>query len=218
MARDPAAGVPQASTVFTKPKRAAMVAPPLHAVSTGGFFMRVVFAVAALAFFWCAHSAVAQAAADDSTSHCIATGGAVVIRTPAYGTNGGTPLYLAAPKPWCEYTAKKGSTISLLLTTLNTHKPTLAALAYYAEVPFNGATCQGSPGSCYCSQLGGTDLFGGINAAGGGWISNTDPNDVLDACIFPDLSSIDSYGLFYHSANIVRGKNLTKVLRYKNPN
>jgi hypothetical protein len=82
----------------------------------------------------------------------------------------------------------------------------------------DGSSCKGSPGSCYCTQLGGTDLFGGINAAGGGWVNNADPNDVLDACIFPDLSSIDSYGLFYHSANIIRGKNLAKVLRYKNPN
>ncbi len=40
---------------------------------------------------------------------------------------------------------------------------------------------------------------------------------MLDACIFPDESSIDSYGLFYHSANIVRGKDLSKVLRFKNP-
>jgi hypothetical protein len=99
-----------------------------------------------------------------------------------------------------------------------TKQPTLAALAYYAEVPFNGSSCQGSPGSCYCSQIGGTDLFGGINAAGGGWVLTTDSNDVLDACIFPDLSIIDSYGLFYHSAGIIRGKDLSKVLRYKNPN
>jgi len=158
----------------------------------------------------------ADAGADDATSRCTRTGGAVVVRTPAYGTNGGNPEYLAHPKSWCEYTAHDGSTISLLLSTLNTPHPTLAASAYYAEVPFNGANCEGSPGSCYCSQLGGTDLFGGINAAGGGWVSNTNPNDVLDACIFPDLSSIDSYGLFYHSANIIRGKNLARVLRYKN--
>lgn len=158
----------------------------------------------------------ASPAADDVTSHCTATGGAVVVRTPAYGTNDGNPEFLAHPKSWCEYTAHDGSTISLLLGTLNTAKPTLAAAAYYAEVPYNGSNCQGSPGSCYCSQLGGTDLFGGINAAGGGWVSNANPNDVLDACIFPDLSSIDAYGLFYHSANIIRGKDLSRVLRYKN--
>jgi hypothetical protein len=94
----------------------------------------------------------------------------------------------------------------------------LAASAYYAEIAYDGSKCQGSPGSCYCSQLGGTDLFGGINAAGGGWVNDADSTDVLDACIFPDLSSIDSYGLFYHSAGIIRGKDLSRVLRYKNPN
>jgi hypothetical protein len=66
--------------------------------------------------------------------------------------------------------------------------------------------------------LGGTDLFGGINAAGGGWVLESDPTDVLEACIFPDLSSIDSWGLAYHSAGIIRGKNLAKVLKYQNPN
>jgi hypothetical protein len=150
--------------------------------------------------------------------YCAASGGVVQTRIPTYGTNGGTALPLAGPREFCAYTAKDGSSIYLLLRTLITKQPTLAALAYYAEVTYNGANCQGSPGSCYCSQLGGTDLFGGINAAGGGWVLSTDNTDVLDACIFPDLSSIDSYGLFYHSANIIRGKNLAHVLRYKNPN
>ena len=152
--------------------------------------------------------------------YCTATGGVVQTRIPTYGTNGGTPLPLAEPREFCAYSAKNGSSwIYVLLTTLVTKQPTLAALAYYAEVPFNSAGCNGSPGSCYCSQLGGTDLFGGINAAGGGWVLSTDPvNPTLDACIFPDLSSIDTYGLFYHSDNIIRGKNLAHVLRYKNPN
>ena len=151
--------------------------------------------------------------------YCAATGGVVQTRVPTFNTNGGTQLPLAGPRGFCAYTAKNGSSsIYLLLTTLVTRQPTLAALAYYAEVPFNSSGCNGSPGSCYCSQLGGTDLFGGINASGGGWVLSTDSTDVLDACIFPDLSSIDSYGLFYHSANIIRGKNLAHVLRYKNPN
>ena len=154
-----------------------------------------------------------------STQHCTGSGGAAIVRVPYYGTNGGTPLQLSGKRTFCEYTEKKGgSKIDVLLSTLLTPKPTLAALAYYAEVPYDGSSCKGSPGSCYCSQLGGTDLFGGINAAGGGWVAEGNPDDVLDACIFPDLSSIDSYGLFYHSANIIRGKDLAKVLRYKNPN
>jgi hypothetical protein len=46
----------------------------------------------------------------------------------------------------------------------------------------------------------------------------SDPIDtVLEACIFPDMSSIDSWGLTYHQAGIIRGKNLAHVLRYANP-
>jgi hypothetical protein len=180
--------------------------------------VKILNAIAILSLLLFTPALAAAASTDDTGTHCTNTGGTVVIRTPTYGTNDGNGLALAGPKAWCEYTAHDGSTISLLLTTLNTTQPTLAALAYYAEVPFNGANCEGSPGSCYCSQIGGTDLFGGINAAGGGWVNNSDQNPVLDACIFPDLSSIDTYGLFYHSDNIVRGKDLSRVLRYKNPN
>jgi len=48
-------------------------------------------------------------------------------------------------------------------------------------------------------------------------VLSTDSTDVLDACIFPDLSSIDTYGLFYHSASIIRGIDLGYVLAYKDP-
>ena len=76
----------------------------------------------------------------------------------------------------------------------------------------------GNPASCYCSLLGGSDLFGGVNASGGGWVKKSDPVDtVLEARIFPDMSIIDSWGLAYHSVGIIRGKDLSKVLRYKNP-
>ena len=165
----------------------------------------------------CAHAQ--ETPSVQTADYCVKKGGVVQTRIPTFNTNGGTQFPLAGAKQFCDFTAKNGdSSIWVILDTLYTKKPTLAALAYYAEVPFNGSTCVGSPGSCYCSQIGGTDLFGGINASGGGWVLNTDSTDVLDACIFPDLSVIDSYGLFYHSAGIVRGKDLSKVLRYKNPN
>lgn len=183
--------------------------------------MRICLIAAALFAFAVAQTGTALA--DDAgmiakaSAYCVKKGGVVQEREPYYGTNGGNPLQLAGKQYFCEFTSQKdGSQISLLLSTMWTKMPTLAALAYYAEVPYNGE-CNGSPGSCYCSQIGGTDLFGGINASGGGWVLTSDPNDVLDTCIFPDLSSIDTYGLFYHSDNIVRGKNLDKVLRYSNP-
>jgi hypothetical protein len=53
---------------------------------------------------------------------------------------------------------------------------------------------------------------------GGGWVLKSDPVfTVVEACVFPDMSTIDSWGLTYHSFGIIRGKNLEKVLRYPNP-
>jgi len=156
-----------------------------------------------------------------AADYCVKKGGEVDNREPYFNTNGDPQswLRLAGARQFCKFTSKKkndGSRIFVELSTLYTDQPTLAALAYYAEV--QGGSCTGNPASCYCSLLGGSDLFGGINASGGGWVKKSDPVDtVLEACIFPDMSTIDSWGLFYHSAGIVRGKNLSNVLRYKNP-
>ncbi|HEY6578124.1 MAG TPA: hypothetical protein VIY09_02270 [Rhizomicrobium sp.] len=185
--------------------------------------MKIVSMLAVVAIAGAIVAQTSSARAEDAGSlakesaYCVAKGGVVQEREPYYGTNGNSPLQLAGKAYFCEFTSQKdGSQISVLLSTMWTKLPSLAALAYYAEVAYNG-NCNGSPGSCYCSQVGGTDLFGGVTGAGGGWVLTTNNTDVLDTCIFPDMSSIDSYGLFYHSAGIVRGKNLAKVLRYKNP-
>jgi len=154
-----------------------------------------------------------------AADYCVKKGGEVDDREPYFNTNGDPQswLRLAGSRQFCKFTSKKdGSRIFVELSTLYTDQPTLAALAYYAEVQMG--SCNGNPASCYCSLLGGSDLFGGINANGGGWVKKSDPVDtVLEACIFPDMSTIDSWGLAYHSAGIVRGKDLSKVLRYKNP-
>ena len=171
-------------------------------------------------------SATAQTAtsADTSTTaapeaYCTSTGGVVESRIPVYGTNGpiGSWLPLENSRNFCQYTSSSdGSRIHVLIQTLLTQKPTLAALAYYAEVAWNGQG-EGNPGSLYCTQLGGSDLFGGINAAGGGWVELRTTDEVLEACIFPDMSTIDSWGLLYHSAGIIRGTDLSTVLKYPNP-
>jgi putative hemolysin len=154
-----------------------------------------------------------------AAEYCVNHGGEVDSREPYYNTNDVEQnwLQLSGSRQFCKFTlAKDGSRIYVLLSTLFTEQPSLAALAYYAQVPLE--SCNGNPASCYCSQLGGTDLFGGVNLNGGGWVKKSDPVDtVLEACIFPDMSSIDSWGLAYHSAGIIRGKDLSKVLRYKNP-
>jgi putative hemolysin len=151
-------------------------------------------------------------------AYCISTGGAVETRVPAYGTNGPPQswLKLAGHQDFCRYTASDQSHIHLNLETLFTPQPSLAALAYYAKTPWNGLG-NGNPASLYCTQLGGSDLFGGINAAGGGWVELKTTDEVLEACIFPDNSTIDSWGLFYHSDSIIRGIDLSTVLRYPNP-
>jgi putative hemolysin len=157
-----------------------------------------------------------DASTRNAAAYCVKKGGVVQTRIPEYGTNGGNPLVLSGSADFCQFTsAHDGSQINVLLSTLITKQPTLAALAYYAQVAMG--SCNGNPGSCYCTLIGGTDLFGGVNAAGGGWVLNSDPNDVLEACIFPDLSSIDSWGLAYHSVGVIRGKNLAHALKYKNP-
>ncbi len=166
--------------------------------------------------------AEAQEVTDGSNAadYCVKKGGEVNDRQPFYNTNDVEQnwLRLSGSTQFCKFLSKKdGSRIYAELSTLYTEEPSLAALAYYAEVTYNG-NCNGNPASCYCSQLGGSDLFGGINAAGGGWVKKSDPDDpVLEACIFPDMSTIDSWGLFYHSAGIIRGKDLSKVLRFANP-
>jgi hypothetical protein len=170
---------------------------------------------AALAAIFVAGSCAKAANEPNAAAYCVKKGGVVQTRIPEYGTNGGNPLILSGSADFCQFTAKDSSQINVLLSTLVTRQPTLAALAYYAQV--QPGDCNGNPGSCYCTLLGGSDLFGGINAAGGGWVLDSDPNDVLETCIFPDLSSIDSWGLLYHSQNIIRGKDLAKVLRYSDP-
>ncbi|HEY6290832.1 MAG TPA: hypothetical protein VI455_04620 [Terriglobia bacterium] len=160
-----------------------------------------------------AKDAASRESRSEVTSYCQQTGGAVDTLSPAYNTNGGQPLILAGKQQFCVYSATDGSKIFLLLSTLSATQPSLAALAYYAEVQPTGG--EGNPASAYCSQLGGSDLFGGVNAAGGGWVGKNGVDDVLEACMFPDMSSIDSWGLYYHSAGIIRGIDLSTVLKYQ---
>jgi len=154
-----------------------------------------------------------------ASAYCESTGGKVIDRAPMYGTNGppSSWLRLTGTRKFCQYTSSKdGSRIHVLLETLWATTPTLAALAYYTPPPV-GSGCVGNPASCYCSQLGGSDLFGGINAAGGNWFGRGSQDALLEACILPDMSSIDSWGLAYKSDGTIRGIDLTTVLRYAPP-
>ncbi len=157
-----------------------------------------------------------------AAAYCRSTGGVVEVRVPVFGTNNSSAaqLQLAGRAPFCKWTSKKdGSRIYTFLSTLNTTMPTLAALAYYAKVPTSKATCPGgaNPASCYCTYLGGSDLFGGANLAGGAWVLKGSADVDLETCVFPDLSSIDSWGLAYHANNIIRGTDLSRILKYRKP-
>jgi len=170
--------------------------------------------------------AVAQKAKPKSTkpghvaeeAYCTSTGGVVEVRYAVYGTNNARKdwLPLSGVEEFCQYTlSSDGSRIHLSLDTLYTTKPTLAALAYYAQTPWNGQG-NGNPASYYCTQLGGAEI-GAADLAGGGWVLIGAIDETLEACVFPDNSTIDSWGLFYHSASIIRGIDLSTVLRYSNP-
>lgn len=154
-----------------------------------------------------------------AAAYCEQNGGKVIDRVPVFNTNGPPSgwLVLAGIRRFCQFTSKTdGSRIHVLLQTLVTEKPTLAASAYYAKVaPGQGGG--GNPASYYCTQLGGSDSFGGVTAAGGGWVGKHSVDTVLEACIFPDMSSIDSWGLTYNAAGIIRGIDLTTVLRWAGP-
>ncbi len=152
-----------------------------------------------------------------AAAYCKQVGGVVEVRRAVYGSNGPSTLQLAGVKSFCQFTANTsgGSRIHILLSTLYATKPTLAALAYIFAPPTG--SCQGNPASCYCSYLGGSDQFGGTTGAGGGWFKNKSIDQTLEACVFPDMSSIDSWGLAYHANGIIRGIDLTTVMRYKYP-
>lgn len=152
-----------------------------------------------------------------AAAYCTKTHGEVEVRRPVYGSNSSNLLFLAGERRFCQYTSKKdGSRIHILLTTLYTTKPTLAALAYILKPP-PSTSCKGNPASCYCTLLGGSDQFGGTTGAGGGWYLKNAIDETLEACVFPDMSSIDSWGLTYHAHDIIRGIDLQKVMRYKYP-
>ncbi len=161
------------------------------------------------------NTAAAQSPAE---SYCLQKGGKVEVRRPVYGSNGSNLLFLTGSRQFCQFRSKKdGSRIHILLETLYSTQPSLAALAYYNPPPYGGGG-GGNPASYYCTQLGGTDVFGGPNdPAGGGWYLKGTIDETLEACIFPDMSSIDSWGLTYKSAGIIRGIDLTTVMRF-NPN
>jgi putative hemolysin len=151
-------------------------------------------------------------------TYCSLHGGTVQYRTPAYNTNGSTPIVLSGRFGVCMFQSKaNGSRVYVDLNTIAATRPTLAALAYLEKPAMaSGGAPSANPASLYCTRLGGTDSFGGVNAAGGGWLLKSDTkNPTLQACVFPDQSMIDSWALAYHATGAVRGTDLTNVFKYQ---
>ncbi len=166
-------------------------------------------------------SAAAPASTVELEQYCSSSGGQVQNRSPYWNTNGDQTQWLAlgGAATMCRFQAddEAKSRIYVDLTTLGSATPTLAGLAYLSRVPMPTSSGGANPATGYCSdQLNGSSTFGGAGAAGGGWVAESDPDDVVvSLCVFPDGSYIDEWGLAYHSAGDIRGKDLATVMRYQ---
>jgi putative hemolysin len=149
-----------------------------------------------------------------AADYCTENGGVVETRYPFYDTNSDNPLQLSGSLGVCTFTAEDRSRIIVALDTLYTDQPTLAALAYRAMTPLQPGPPSANPSSIYCTQIGGTDSFGGVSPVSGGW-GLEGAADHISLCVFPDLSVIDSWGITYHSDNTIRGADLTDLFRYQ---
>ena len=100
------------------------------------------------------------------------------------------------------------------LVTLYAEAPTLAGVAYLSRVPVTlPDTPSANPARANCAALGGSAQFGG-EMSSGGWVTSDRPTEVVDLCVFPDLSFIDEFGIFYYADGTVRGADLATVMRY----
>jgi len=162
-------------------------------------------------------AAMATPADEDAAAvgYCTSTGGVSTVVHPYANTNGDASQWVryGGTTTMCTYTAADTSTIQIFNSTLASTRPTMAALAYYAQVPMSGGG--GNPANAYCLQLGGTYNIG---APGSGSLWTTKPGVINGAmCVFADGSAIDAWGLAYHSASIIRGIDLATVLKFANP-
>lgn len=181
-----------------------------------GLALVVALPVAGILIAAYSDSSAASRAKPTAADYCRSKGGTVQTRYPALGTNDASALRLAGSARFCRFvSADDGSRIFVSLSTLYATGPTLAALAYLTQPPVGDIPGGPNPASIHCANLGGTETFG-RPGAGGGWVSAIDEVDpVLQACVFPDRSMIDSWGITYHSWGTVRGRDLTGVFRYR---
>lgn len=176
--------------------------------------LRPLLKTLALALTTCMLPAASAMAADDG--YCASNGGVLTTVYPYANTNADASQWIryGGSTKVCTFTDGDGASINVWAGTLTSRKPTMAALAYYAKVPWNGQG-HGNPAWLYCIQLGGTEQIG-VVGSGSGWA--TAPGaDQRYMCHFADGSAIDDWGLLYHANDIIRGKDLDGILRFANP-
>jgi putative hemolysin len=155
-----------------------------------------------------------------AAAYCVEKSGTVVTRQPILGANldPANRVVLGGATQFCDFRGMAGddSAISLSLETLYSEQPTLATLAYLTKPPAPKDATGANPSTLYCIHLGGAYNFGG-NLAGGGWVATdaTADQNVSNYCVFADGSMIDAWGLTYHSGGVIRGVDLTPILRYQ---
>ena len=158
----------------------------------------------------------------DAEAYCVEKGGAVQTRQPTFGTNDAESAWVPMGEPvaMCRFQTlgdDDNSRIYVDLVTLTSTTPTLASLAYLAkrQLPEDA---QGNPATALCTNLGGSSTYGG-GAGGGGMVNVDDPDDVVvAACVFPDRSFIDEWGIAYYGGDVVRGIDLATVFRFDQAN
>jgi putative hemolysin len=150
---------------------------------------------------------------------CASHQGTVVDRYPASNASSDAPVAMGPTVRFCELTGGEGaeppdSRISVRLTTLASDQPSMAATAYLTKSEMAESGGSANPASVYCADLGGVEM-GGQLAPDGGWINGADASDVVQMCVFPDLSIIDSWGLAYHAMGTIRGADLEPLFRWQ---
>jgi putative hemolysin len=153
-------------------------------------------------------------------TYCTDKGGKVEVRHPVWGTNNNASTWVTLPgeAEMCTFQTLNDtdkSKIVVDLHSLYSTEPTLASVAYLAKIappPFTGA----NPATLDCTALGASSQFGNT-LDGGGWLpaGSTDGNEVVNLCVFPDLSFIDDWGITYYAGGVVRGIDLKTVLKYQ---
>jgi putative hemolysin len=185
-------------------------------------------AVAAASVMALATLATGASETADAEAYCGEQGGNVVALTPYLLPGSDQQVEMAGPFHVCQFISEEDGNpvqIAVDLLTLYSEQPTLAGIAYLSKVPSSDSGAAGAnPAPTYCEEdLGGTEAFG--TSASGAWVGELDPGmeagateplgDTIVMCVFADRSAIDEFGLFYASQGIVRGKDLSTVMRYQ---